>query len=63
MRGMEHIFKPPNLCRLLVLPPHYFPDLSLFEAKRRGESSRRKANHWHVTVMSLPCRIYVWYTN
>ena len=63
MQEMEHIFKSSKLCRLLlVLPLHYLlVDLSLFEAKRGAESSRRNENQWHVSVMSLPCRIYVWY--
>ena len=64
MQETEHIFKSSKVVSFSSLITSVLLILRSFFigiAKRRGgeKGVRERQNQWHVTVMSLPCRIYI----
>ena len=69
MQETEHIFKSSkvvsfsSLITSMLLILRFFSiesRLYRWSQEKRGEKGvRERQNQWHVTVMSLPCRIYI----
>ena len=64
MQETEHIFessKVVSFSSLITSMLLILRSCFIGEASRRGgeKGVRERQNQWHVTVMSLPCRIYI----